>query len=139
MSGYPTIRLSEPNLTILRASESDFLESNTIWPFPYPTFSEFGAKFGKKWVIFDEIFDFLGIRIWLFEILNYPNRSESNYLISDDICIRLFGIRSFTKNTSLFVKKLHIYNIHVSIRITNIRLVPWKITLYLYLEKTFLH
>ena len=49
MSGYPTIRrLSEPNPTILRASESNFLESNTIWPFTYPTFSEFGAKFGKK-------------------------------------------------------------------------------------------
>ena len=62
MSGYPTIRrLSEPNLTILRASESNFLESNTIGPFPYPTFSEFMAKFGKKGAIFDEIFDFLVI------------------------------------------------------------------------------
>ena len=85
MSGYPTIWLSEPNPTILRASESDFLESNTIWPIPYPTFSKFGAKFGKKGVIFDEIFDFLGIRIRLFEILNYPNQSESDFLISDDI------------------------------------------------------
>ena len=100
MSGYPTIRLSEPNLTILRASESDFLESNNIWPILYPTFSKFGAKFGKKGLIFDEIFDFLGIWIQLFENLNYPNGSESDFLISDDICIRLFAIRSFTSKKS---------------------------------------
>ena len=83
---------------ILRALESDFLESNTIWPIPYPTFSKLGENFGKKGVIFDEIFDFLGIRIWLFEILNYLNRSASNFLISDDICIQLFAIRSFTND-----------------------------------------
>ena len=83
---------------ILRALESDFLESNTIWPIPYPTFSKLGENFGKKGVIFDEIFYFLGIRIWLFEILNYPNRSESDFLISDDICIQLFAIRSFTND-----------------------------------------
>ena len=95
MSGYPTIPVSEPNPTILRASESDFLESNNIWPI-----SKFGAKFGKKGLIFDEIFDFLGIQIQLFENLNYPNRSESDFLISDDICIRLFAIRSFTSKKS---------------------------------------
>ena len=49
-------------------------------------------------MIFDQIFDFLGIRIRLFENLNYPNRSESDFLISDDICIRLLGIRSFTND-----------------------------------------
>ena len=108
MSGYPTIWLSEPNPTILRPSESDFLESNTIWPIPYPTFSKFGAKFGKKGVIFDEIFDFLGIRIRLFEILNYPNRSESDFLISDDICIRLFAIHSlFLKLSQIFLWEIY--------------------------------
>ena len=92
MSGYSTIRLSEPNPTILRPSEFDFLESNTIWPIPHPTFSKFGAKFGRKGVIFDDIFDSLGIRIWRFEILNYPNRTESDFLTSNVIihttCVR---------------------------------------------------
>ena len=69
MSGYPTIPVSEPNPTILRASESNFLESNTIWPFTYPTFSEFGAKFGKK-----------GGDIWLnirlFDKYKYYNKTK---------------------------------------------------------------
>ena len=138
MSGYQTIRLSEPNPTILRASESNFLESNTIWPIPYPTFSKFGAKFGKKGVIFDEIFDFLGIRIRLFEILNYPNRSESDFLISDNICTRLFGIRSFTSINSSEIKimifffslEIHIDVVFSSLEMNWMMLHGWPYLLY---------
>ena len=44
-----------------------------------------------------KIFDFLGIRIRLPRYLKFQTiRSESDYLLSDDIRIRLFDIRSIT-------------------------------------------
>ena len=78
------------------------LSSPTFWGqipirhYLYPTFSKIRANFKKISGYSKKIFDFLGIRIWLFEISNYPNRSESDSLPSDDIHMRLFDIRSTT-------------------------------------------
>ena len=68
----------------------------SIRHYSYLTFSKFRANFKKISGYSKKIFDFLGIRIRLFEISNYPNRSESDLLLSDDISIRLFDIRSTT-------------------------------------------
>ena len=106
MSGYPTIR-----------TESDYFKGFRVRLFGIKYYltnsvSDFFWICGKIWEkegdIWCEIFDFLGIRIWLFENLNYPNQSESDFLISDDICIRLFAIRSlFLKLSQIFLWEIY--------------------------------
>ena len=44
-----------------------------IRPFSYMTFSECRVNFKQIARYLRKIFNFLGIQIWLFEILNYPN------------------------------------------------------------------
>ena len=72
-------------------------------------------------------------KIWLFEILNYPNRTESDFLISDDISIRLFSIPSFTSSDTSSHKILPLVQYILQSQLTSKVIFWWRIVLFEYL------